>query len=172
MKQKIHYRTILPLLLCLLMAMIYPGCSSAGRNGAKLELVMKDGEVITGRLLDVVGTNLILDIPVPTNKIPMENISVIIIKKKATVLKSAAMGFVIGTAIGAAIMPKAYADAIGDGGIRSRILGGTLLGVPFALIGILHGATQKTDGEFKLEGKSTHDLKEIAEKLKERARFN
>jgi hypothetical protein len=147
------------------------------RRGADLVVTKTDGQQITGELVAVKPSSLLLldsrsgvDVSADVN-----DIRDIIIVKRSKALLGAGIGFLAGAASGALWAYLAYQSANKSetlfGNQEEEMLGwGAILGGAGALIGAVVGILSGTDKTIQFEGKSPEEIRAILEKLRRQAR--
>jgi len=148
------------------------------RRGADLVITKTDGQQITGELIAVKPSSLLLlDSQTGTDvSADINDIRDIRIVKKSRLLLGAGGGLLVGAIFGALVGAIGYQEP--DGGdpmFTSRSgsagFGAFLFAVPGALAGAVVGILHGKDETIHLEGKSPEEIKAVMEKLRSQARI-
>ena len=137
------------------------------KEGARLKVYKKDGEIIIGELLQIKEKSLLLMTNSETGvTVDINEVRKIIIIKKSKALIGALMGVVGGT-LGLLMITKDGNDTTGARGAICLIYGG----IPGLVLGAFVGAVASTDKTFWAEGESQEEIDSIMIKLKKKARI-
>lgn len=163
----------------LVLGLVFSLLSSSGnlfakeKRGAELEILKKDGRALKGELIAVKPSSLLLlDSQTGADaSVEIGDISVIKIMRKSKAWVLGATGFFLGAACG-----------IGYGGVIDRVdevdtsvavyfAIAALFGAMGAIPGTIVGAYLGKDKIIRLEGKPTHEMNAIMEKLRGQSRI-
>ena len=140
-----------------------------GKRGASLIVQLKDGTRVSGELIAVKQSSLLLkdsESGIDVN-IDIDNVMTIILVKKSKVWLGAGLGLLSGIIIGAITSSRKEQNSwdrweAGMAGASLMILG--------LLLGAGIGASAGKDEAIQVEGKSDSEIQEILENLREKAR--
>lgn len=168
MKIAVHKFTAVGLVLLLLSLPTL--LSARERRGADLVITLKDGQTVTGELIAVRPSSLLLLSPAGKDEsIDVAGVSEIKVVRKSRALKGALYGFLAGAVGGIAL---AYAVRMTEESVKPIIypLGAAAGGTVGGLIGLGIGAIAGQAKTIRLEGTSESDLKGVLADLRTVAR--
>lgn len=168
MKTAVHKLTAVSLALLLLSLPIL--LSAAERRGAGLVITLKDGQTVTGELIGVKPSSVLLLTPAGKDEsIDVAGIREIKVVRKSRALKGALYGFLAGAVGGIAL---AYAVKATEESVKPIIypFGAAVGGTAGGLIGLGIGAIAGQARTIRLEGTSESALKDVLADLRTMAR--
>lgn len=169
MKTAVHKFTAVGLALLLLSLPTL--LSARERRGADLVITLKDGQMVTGELIAVKASSLLLLTPAGKDEsIDVAGIREIKVAKKSQALKGALYGFLAGAVGGMAL---AYAVRETEESVKPIIypVGAVAGGAAGGLIGLGIGALAGKAKTIRLEGTSESALNDILVDLRTMARI-